>query len=168
MTPTEHKTQMRVALIGAAGLAIAAIIGGLMAWAPEVLRDLFNPTPRQEPRKLTVQLPNQGKLPHSNVDVAIPDARPEAGQAVWLAIRHVKDDTWYLYPCTADPLGRASCVNVTVGANVDSLGPWDIAGIVVDDGGREKIIEGKSKHEGNLVEWFDKSLLALGSSSASR
>jgi hypothetical protein len=83
-------------------------------------------------------------------------------------VQNVKTKKWNLYPCTSDSSGVATCKDVVVGASFDALGPWHIAGIVVDNDGSEKIVKDKAFHDGSLTSWLGNSMVAFGSADGSR
>ncbi|SNY40259.1 hypothetical protein [Paractinoplanes atraurantiacus] len=167
-TLDEHRTAIWSAAIGGTTVVAAAIVAGLLGWGPGFWTDLFDPGPRVERRTLAVTLPNDGKLPPTDVDITVPDAKPKSGESLWVAVRNLKDTTWYLHPCTADSAGRGLCSDVTVGATVISPGPWTISAIIVNDSGHEKILKAQSKYTGSLEDWLDDDLTAIGAASGRR
>jgi hypothetical protein len=164
----ERATVLRSAMIGAAATLAAAVVGGVFGLGPKFWTDFLELGPRTEPRTLTVRLPGDGLLPHSNIDVSVPDARIRPGESLWLAVQNLKDSTWYLHPCTINSAGEGACTDVSVGASVDAPGPWTVAAVVVGPGGHEKILEDKAKHRGDLFAWFEEDLMAIGSTTGQR
>src|SRR5690242_4610285 len=117
-------------LIGVGGPVLAAIVSGIFVIAKKDPAPGPRPAPISAskpveanvvpsptgPRKITVQVPNDGNLPEGNVDVTIADADARSGESVWLGIRNQKDPNgkWYLYPCGERDGKNAKCRRVTV------------------------------------------------------
>jgi hypothetical protein len=168
MALNQHKTTIWSAIIGALALVAAAVITGVLGWGPDWYNSFFGTASQASTRSLTVVLPNDGDLPHGNIDFTIPDATPKADQTLWAAIKNHKDSNWYLYPCTADHSGKGTCKDVTIGANRDAPGPWTIAALIVGEDGQGKILKGNSHHNGSLTDWLGKDLIAIGSADGYR
>jgi hypothetical protein len=163
-----HRTAIACATISGVAAVAAAVVAGLMGKGPEFWTDLFSSTPPAPVRTVTVKLPGDGLLPHTNIDVAVPDARTKPGESLWLAIQNLKDTTWHLYACTTNSAGQGTCTDVPVGASVDAPGPWSMTAVVVDPDGHAKIVEERAKHKGDLFAWFGEDLTAIGSATGHR
>ncbi|WP_430791792.1 hypothetical protein [Actinoplanes sp. G11-F43] len=149
-------------MISAGAVVVAALVPVVL---PRLLDAAARPT---VPRELSIRIAESDDIPFRKVTAVIPGARPEAGEYVRLGIRNALSSIYEFYPCTVDADGTATCRNLVFGRDATETGVWEVAAVIVDDNGREKINENGAKGRDDLSGWFRESLRGFGSVTVSR